>query len=230
MELPFHLRALPPEALDVLRFFSRLEEPIAHATYIMDELGLSERAFGKVVRRLVTKGYLQMGGDQIYRLTDFGYSSVEELAAYDEEEPPEPLDDSQPVIAQRQVFRRLVLVAPRRLVAAAPTKVQVGFNRAAGEFSQPAEMVVRLSLLHGDPARPQECSFNLTDEPAYHTFQVTPGRYTRMRLRLQVYQLGDNPDDITVAGGMYVDVPVTAQSGGDRDDLAAYGADVRVTA
>ncbi|MBI5666751.1 MAG: hypothetical protein HZC41_01980 [Chloroflexi bacterium] len=230
MELPFHLRALPPEALDVLRFFSRLEEPIAHATYIMDELGLSERAFGKVVRRLVTKGYLQMGGDQIYRLTDFGYSSVEELAAYDEETPPEPLDDSQPMIALRQIFRRLVLVTPRPLVTAMPTPVQVGFNRAAEAFPQPVEMVVRLSLVHGDSTRPQECSFNLTDEPAFHTFQVTPGRYTQMRLRLQVYQLGDNPDDIAVAGGMYVDVPVVASAPPGRTDLAAYGADIRVTA
>lgn len=228
MELPFHLRALPPEALDVLRFFSRLEEPIAHATYIMDELGLSERAFGKVVRRLVTKGYLQMGGDQLYRLTDYGYSAVEELAAYDEEEPPEPLDDSQPVIAQRQIFRRLVLVVPRQLVAGTPAGIQVGFNRAAGEFPQSAEMVVRLSLLHGDPSRPQEGSFKLTGEPAYHTFQVTPGLYTQMRLRLEAYQLGDNPDDINVAGGMYVDLPVMSRPG--SHDLAAYGTDILITA
>src|SRR5512142_2699119 len=124
MDLPFHLRALPPEALDVLRFFSGLEEPMAHASYIMDELHLSERAFGKVVRRLVTKGYLQMGGDQIYRLTDYGQSSIEELAAYEDENPPESLDDGPvPVVAERQVFRRMVMVLPRCLVAGKTAKV-----------------------------------------------------------------------------------------------------------
>lgn len=229
MDLPFHLRALPPEALDVLRFFGGLEESVAHATHIMNEVGLSERAFGKVVRRLVTKGYLQMGGDQIYRLTDFGASSVQELAAYEDEVPPVAAS-AVPMVAERQIFRRLVLVTPRALVAGMPAEVQVGFNRAAGDFPPPVEIVVRLSLVNGEPARPQEKAYNLSSAAAYQTFEVTPGRFTQVRLRLQVYQLGPNPDDIAVAGGMYLDVPVVARAAAADSDLAAYGADILITA
>lgn len=228
MDLPFHLRALPPEALDVLRFFGGLDEPMAHASYIMDELHLSERAFGKVVRRLVTKGYLQMGGDQIYRLTDFGHSAIEELAAYEDENPPAPLDEPLPVIAEQQVFRRLVMVLPRCLVAGQAAKVQIGFNHGAFDAPQPAEIVVRLSLVNGEPKRPQERSYNLTGDTAFETFQVTPERFTRMRLRLNVYQLGPNPDDIREAGGMYVDMPVVGRMDDAASDLAAFGADVVV--
>ncbi len=230
MDLPFHLRALPPEALDVLRFFGGLEESVAHATHIMNEVGLSERAFGKVVRRLVTKGYLQMGGDQVYRLTDFGASSVQELAAYEEEAPPAAVASAVPMVAERQIFRRLVLVTPRELVAGSPAEVQIGFNRAAGDFPPLVEMVIRLSVVNGEPVRPQEKAYNLTGATAYETFEVTPGRFTQLRLRAQVYQLGPNPDDIAVAGGMYVDVPVAARAAAAGNELAAYGADVLITA
>ncbi|MBC6936243.1 MAG: hypothetical protein DWB42_10435, partial [Chloroflexi bacterium] len=132
MELPFHLRALPPEALDVLRFFGGLDEPLAHASIIMEEVGLSERAFGKVVRRLVTKGYLQMGGDQIYRLTDFGQTALEELSDYDETAPQEEsFNDAELMTAEQQMVRRLVVALPRCLAVGSSSSVQVWFDRAA---------------------------------------------------------------------------------------------------
>src|SRR5437016_2736496 len=83
MELPFHLKALPPEALDVLRYFGNIDMPIAHAEDITEGVGLTDRTFGKVIRRLVTKGYLQMDGDQAYRLSDQGHKAVEDIAEYD---------------------------------------------------------------------------------------------------------------------------------------------------
>src|SRR5215470_5353846 len=83
MELPFHLRALPSEALDVLRFYNASNLSIAHADEIMDGVGLSERLFGKIIRRLVTKGYLHMDGDQAYRLSDHGQEAVDTLAEFD---------------------------------------------------------------------------------------------------------------------------------------------------
>lgn len=226
MELPFHLRALPPEALDVLRFFGGLDEPLAHASIIMEEVGLSERAFGKVVRRLVTKGYLQMGGDQIYRLTDFGQTALEELSDYDETAPQEEsFNDAELMAAERQMVRRLVVALPRCLAVGSSSSVQVGFDRAAVDVP-PVELVVRLAVVNGEPLRPQERTYHLAREADYNTFQVTPGRYTRMRLRVQVYQLGPNPDDIAVAGGLYVDVPVAAAADENR---AAFGADIIVT-
>ncbi|NWG15425.1 MAG: hypothetical protein HXY41_02205 [Chloroflexi bacterium] len=226
MELPFHLRALPPESLNVLRFFGTLDEPLAHASIIMEEAGLSERAFGKVVRRLVTKGYLQMGGDHLYRLTDFGQRAVDELSGYEESAPPnQARDDYKPAAAQRQT-RRLLVVVPRRMAAGVSSRVQVGFDR--GEDPSPVELVVRLSVVNGEPLRPQERTYNLSQAADYQIFNVTPGRYTRMRLRVQVYQLGPNPDDIAVAGGLYVDVPVALAAAAD-DDRMAFAADIITT-
>src|SRR5512145_3362810 len=152
MELPFHLRALPPEALDVLRFFSGLDEPIAHASLIMDEVGLSERLFGKVVRRLVTKGYLQMSGDQIYRLSDLGGSSVEELAAYDESAPADFSDEIESTTIAQQIHRHLVAVFPRPLAVGSTADVYVGFSPATSTVDQTVDLVVRFSIVNGQPS------------------------------------------------------------------------------
>jgi hypothetical protein len=39
MDLPFHLKTLPPEALDVLRYFGSQRDAIAHALTISDGVG-----------------------------------------------------------------------------------------------------------------------------------------------------------------------------------------------
>ncbi len=91
MELPYHLKALPPEALDVLRYFSKISGIAAHADDITAGADLSDRGFGKAIRRLVTKGYLTMGGEQYYRLSDSGRRAVDDLINYDED--PTPYDN-----------------------------------------------------------------------------------------------------------------------------------------
>src|SRR3982751_2538155 len=119
MDLPFHLKALPPEALDVLRYFGKLNDPVAHAMKITDEVGLSDRTFGKVIRRLVTKGYLQMDGDQAYRLSESGQDAVDELLEYDAEFPADKAARQAPV--EEKVSRKLVLVVPKTLQSGAAT-------------------------------------------------------------------------------------------------------------
>lgn len=227
MELPFHLKALPPEALDVLRFFGAYENPIAHADDIMEGVGLSERIFGKIIRRLVTKGYVQMDGDMAYRLSNQGQDAVDELIEYDENAPAAE-DDSQKIVAE-QIKRRLVLVAPKTLMAGQIAQVHVGFNAATNGqgLDAPADVVMRLSLINGEPTRPQEASFQLTNKAEHHTFTVTPGAFKCLRIRVHVFQLGPNPDDINVAGGMYVDVDVAPNPA--SVGAAAYGADVVLT-
>lgn len=79
MELPFYLRILPPEALEVLAYYRRLDHTIAYANSMITATGLSERGFGKAIRRLVTKGYLVLDGDQRYRLTEHGQRAVDDL-------------------------------------------------------------------------------------------------------------------------------------------------------
>ena len=230
MELPFHLRALPPEALDVLRFFNRLDEPVAHADYIIDEIGMSDRVFGKAIRRLVTKGYVQMAGDQVYRLTDYGHNAVEELSQYDELAPEDDIIEiEEPPVTQ--VSRRLVLAFPRALAANVPASLAVGFDSARpGELlAAPVELVVRLSVVNGEPSRPAEAVFSLENEPQHRNFSIMPGLYKRVRIRVKVFQLGPNPDDITVAGGLYVDADVLPAPNSMPTALIAYGANVKLT-
>jgi predicted transcriptional regulator len=229
MELPFHLKTLPPEALDVIRFFGTLDVPVADVDTIYTGVGLSERSFGKVIRRLVTKGYVQMDGAQTYRLTEQGQRAVEDLETYDESAPEEEASSSN--AATTQVKRRLVVALPRTLVAGKTAKVLVGFNPASGGQSlpEPTDMVLRLSVLNGEPSRPKETSLQLDDESAQQSFDITPGNYTKARIKVQVFQLGPNPDDISVAGGLYVDANVVADAKGADDRLTAYGADVTVS-
>lgn len=227
MDLPFHLKALPPEALDVLRYFGTLNEPVAHAVVIGDEVGLSDRTFGKVIRRLVTKGYLQMDGDQAYRLSDSGQEAVEELLAFDATFPAEKAVRNAPV--EVKVTRKMVLVAPRPLQSGEAASIYVGFHAATVRQSlgSDADVVIRLSLVNAEPTRPQESAFTLEDASAYRTFTITPGAYNKARIKVQVFQLGPNPDDIAVAGGMYVDVDVVAASG--AKSYAGYTTDVTFT-
>jgi predicted transcriptional regulator len=229
MDLPFHLKALPPEALDVLRFFGTLDHPVSHADEIMEGVDLSERLFGKVIRRLVTKGYVQMDGDQAYRLTDDGQSAVEELTEYDANAPAQPTNTSRRVI--QQVKRRLVMVVPRTLAAGQPATIQIGFrNPASGELlSDPADLVMRVSLLNGEPTRPQEAALHLGNRSEHREFTVTPGQFECLRIRAHVFQLGPNPDDINIAGGMYVDVDVQSSVDPAANSLVAYGADIVLT-
>jgi predicted transcriptional regulator len=227
MELPFHIRALPPEALDVLRFYNASQLSVAHANEIMDGVGLSERLFGKIIRRLVTKGYLHMDGDQAYRLSDHGQEAVTMLAEFDAVSPTGKAEKRER--SAERVARRLVLVAPRPFVAGTPANIQVGFHPAAGgqNLTEATDVVLRLSVINGDPSRPQEAALELDNQPAHHTFKITPGKFNRLRIRVQAFQLGPNPDDIAVAGGMYVDADIAASATGTKP--VAYGADVTLT-
>lgn len=229
MDLPFHLKALPPEALDVLRYFGKLNEPVAHAVVIGDEVGLSDRTFGKVIRRLVTKGYLQMDGDQAYRLSDSGQEAVEELLAYDAEFPAEKAVRKAPVA--EKVTRQMVLVAPRKLQSGTGANIIVGFEPAKPQqgLDEAADVVIRLSVVNAEPTRPQESSLGLENTSAYRTFTITPGSFNKARIKVQAFQLGPNPDDISVAGGMYVDVDVVAAAGGEEKVFAAYRTDLTLT-
>lgn len=240
MDLPSHLRALPPNAVEVLRYLSKLDMGVAGIDEICEEVGLSERGFGKAIRSLVTKGYVVMDGDQIYRLTDQGRAVAEELGdyfddeAYDEdalqdmadaadmpEETPEVPAFSTPV----PVIRRLVLVMPREVAAQQPAHLVVGFAPLA-EQTEAVEVVMRVSVLNGEPDTPQEASFALTNAAAVQDFLMTAGPYHQARVKVEVFQLGPNPDDIAVAGGMYVDVDVRPQAASDR---IAYGVDISLT-
>lgn len=229
MELPYHLQTLAPltGALDIIRYLGSIDEPSADADAICDALDLSDRTADKAIRRLVTKGYLQMDAARAYRLTNQGHEAVEILAEYDEENPDTDSDDSSEVSI---ITRRLVVAVPQSLVAGQPNTVAVGLDGAPDEESgvlyNPADMVVRLSVVNGEPSKPQEAILKLSNYPVKQVFTVTPEMYDQMRIKVQVFQLGPNPDDINVSGGLYVDAPV-AVNGGTPAPLA-YGSDIQI--
>lgn len=225
MELSADLKTIEPlkGAFDILRYFRRIASPTADADDIMDDLDLSERAFGKAMRRLVTKGYTVMDGDMIYRLTDKGHDASEEIEAYDAAG---GKDANASARAKTQVARRLVVAVPSQIAAQQPAAVHVGFHPADGAaMSDSVELVVRTSVVNGQSGNPEDLLFSLQNDHAAQGFQVAAADSSPLRLRFEVYQLGEM-GDIEDAGGMYVDVPVVTGSAGQ---MTAYGADVTLT-
>jgi hypothetical protein len=227
--MPLNLQSLPPEALDVLRFFGATGQTSAHADDITERADLSDRAFGKAIRRLVTKGYLIMDGDQIYRLSDAGKRAVADMLEYDLVTPPEERESAaaQADESARSAMRRLVLAAPRQLKAGAPVTVRIGFEGADEEeqLSGPAPVVVRLSVVHGEAASPSEATLQVGNAPVQQQFQVTAGAYTHARLRVQLFQSDESGYDIEPCGGLYADLPV---SDSGVSEQAAWGAPVLI--
>lgn len=230
MELSYQLQTLEPltGALDIIRYFGAHEGLTADADEIQESVGLSDRSFGKAIKRLVTKGYIQMDGNRIYRLTEQGQRAVEELREYDAATPAGERSASSTAESE-QLMRRLVMALPRRVTAGQPTHVLVGVNPATyGEtLDQPVDMLLRLSVINGDLNTSADVSLELANDAVQSAYQVTPGAYTQMRLRLEAFQMDPYSGDITSTGGMYVDVDVTAED--SPAELTAYGTDISIT-
>lgn len=231
MEMPYHLKTLEPlaGALDILRYFGEISDETADMDEICDALDLSDRRFNKAIRRLVTKGYVQMDGAGVYRLTEQGRDSVEELVAYDREGGSDDDDssDSQTFATVETVLRRLVMAMPGTLTAQHPTELVIGFDVPGGEtLPEPVDLVLRVSVLNGEPARPEDNLLKLTNDASYETVSITPGAFTQARIRVEVLQLDHFSGDITELGGLYVDAHI---SGDEIDDnIVAYGADIHI--
>jgi DNA-binding MarR family transcriptional regulator len=236
MELPFYLKTLEPlpGALDILRYFGTINAQTADADDIFQHLDISDRSFNKALRRLVTKGFVQMDGDMVYRLTDQGQRAVAELSSYqgefDTDSPSEIIaTEDEPEV--RQLLRRMVLALPQTLIAEQPVKAVVGFHPAEPgmEIDDIADVVVRVSIINGQPHTPQDLLFSLDDNAAQQPVEVEPGRYTHVRFKLEAFQLSDDPGEIFQAGGMYVDVPVTAGYS-PENPLTAFGTTITISA
>ncbi|HYO87629.1 MAG TPA: hypothetical protein VER79_03220 [Candidatus Limnocylindrales bacterium] len=227
MEIPLNLQSLPPEGLDVLRFFGATGQTSAHADEITERADLSDRAFGKAIRRLVTKGYLIMDGDQVYRLSDSGRRAVADMLEYDLVTPPEERDSAASSASARSALRRLVLAAPLALKSGEPASVIVGFEGAEDDelLAGPAPLVVRFSVVHGEAGSPAETTMQVENRPVQQQFQVTAGPYTRVRLRVQLFQSDESGYEIEPCGGLYADVPVSTTA---DSTLVAYGAPVTI--
>jgi predicted transcriptional regulator len=224
-ELPYHLRTLPPEALDILRYYSTLSTNVAYTNSIMDGADLSDRGFGKAIRRLVTKNYLVMDSDQRYRLTEQGNQAVAEI----KKAGGGPTRAPRRIPRMVQAQRRLVMTLPQPLVAGELMEANIGFLDAEDDqvLPEPMTLLLRLGAINGQPWPAQEASFTLQNRRAYEKFDIMAGEYELMRLRVQVYQFDEDSGDVQPVGGMYVDVPVTTDA--TRSTLTAYGVDLQFT-
>lgn len=229
MELSYKLQTLLPlkGALDILRMLGAAPPYMADSYDIMQQLDLSDRSFSKAIRRLATAGYVQMDGDQVYRLTEKGKEASEEIAEYDAVAPPQSAASEKPVDT---VKRRVLLAIPPTLTAGKLTNVVVAFSPISNgqHMADSADMVVRLSVVNGEPSNSEDLIFSVTNGSVQETAQVVAGFFTQVRLKLQVFQLGPNPDDINIAGGMYVDINVVPEDGQSTPSMIAYGVDVDV--
>ncbi|TVR23544.1 MAG: hypothetical protein EA396_03215 [Anaerolineaceae bacterium] len=223
MEISFQLKTLEPlkGAWDILRMFGNTDSDRLPADQIMQTLDLSERVFNKAMRRLVTKGYVQMDGSLIYRVTENGGRVIAELLAYDEATGGQPTKTSS---RRSSVSRRMMCAVPVSATANQPAPLFVGFH--PGDVPDDgAEVVVRVTVLNGQPDAPEDMIFALDGAQAYQIMTIVPGLFDQVRLRLEAYQLGEM-GDVQPAGGMYVDLPVTLRDGDSR--LTAYGADIQL--
>ena len=221
MDMPYSLQTLPPEAIDILRYYTRLNADSAHSDSIVEGAGLTDRGFGKGIRRLVTKNYVVMSSDQVYRVTDQGRRVIAELKAFDGDTPQKNAKSE-----ARFVRRHLVLVTPRVLPASESVEIALGFEEANDEeyLNAPANMLIRLAVINGEPHRPREASFMLTNRRMQQSFEITAGRFTQARVRVEVCQYRDDGDDFDFCGGLYVDLPVSLDNSPQAP--AAYGVDV----
>lgn len=220
-DMPYSLQTLPTEALDVLRYYASANADIAQADDIIEGAGLTERGFGKGIRRLVTKNYVAMSSDQVYRLTDAGKRVVDELREYDEVAPRTPLRPE-----PRFVRRHLVLITPKMLPVEQTVQIALGFDDASDDeyLLAPANVLLRLTMLNGEPKRAKESTFVLTNRFIEQKFEITAARFVKARVRVEVCQLREDSDEVDFCGGLYVDLPVSTADGAAAP--VAYGADV----
>lgn len=226
MEMPFILRTLPPEALDVLRFFGSggRDHAAIHADEIAEGAALTAKGLGKAIRRLVTKSFAAMTVDQVYRLTDSGKRLAADLIAYERTAPPRPAG-SRPV-ETRYVRRRVLMAVPTPLVAGQPTTLYVGLDDAETEelIPEALDLLIRLTVINGEPRETRELPLRLANRHLQQSFEITPGYYGQVRVRVQVCQIENDNIDEEACGGLYVDLAVQAE--GVAGGLATYGADV----
>jgi len=243
MPLAPDLQKLPSQAHEVIRYLAAQPENGALAGEIIEGAGLTERSFGKAIRRLVTRSCVEMPARGYYVLTALGQQLARELGVAPVDPPGESVADSEPhPVAETgatdpppvaatgpNTLRRLSVVVPVELVIGAPAVLRVGFDPLRGDQMPPdgtARVIVRLSAPGCDvsPAeRPLEVPAGDPVGPV--TFRLTPHEEGMIRVRVQVFQVIDDLA-IRLAGGMYFDRHVAGFPTPDSAEFQALAADI----
>lgn len=219
-QLPMHLIQLEPlpGALDIIRYLARHPEGAASADDICDDLELSERRWGKALRRLITNNYIEQRPDGRYELARRGITSAQELAEYDAN----ATDDGD--AGAGKIARDVVIALPRQLVAGKSSEVLVGFAPVSSDFSSPADVVLRYEAVHGTLST-RDSMVKLGAASHRESITLTPQQYDTVRLKVKVFQLAEDGEDLTDCGGIYIDVDVVEEN--PNSMLVAYSANIR---
>jgi hypothetical protein len=195
----------------------------------LDGTGLSERGFGKAIRRLVTRYYAEMPEQEFYRLTASGQQAAEDLRAFDGEEA--PAAPSADTIGKLTHLRQLAVVGPKELIAGSEAVLHIGFNAPADgqdPLKEPGRVILRLSApgCDVDPVeRPLEVAVNAAAGPAQ--FRVTARQKGSVRVKVEAFQLLAQ-DDLQPVGGMFFDLSVAGFPTPASGEMQAWGAQVRL--
>lgn len=220
-QLPLHLKKLEPlpSALDILRYLGSLNGVAVDAEDICEALNISQIRFSKAIKRLVTTRYLNMKSNRTYELTELGRESVEELRVYDAEAGSDGDDNG-------MIHREAFLALPRTLTSGKPATLLVGIAPdPQARLNGMADLVLRISALYADLSSGDE-SIQLGNNASRLSLTVTPQAYNQARIKLQVFQLSPDGQDLTNCGGLYVDVDVTESQG--KDEMIAYSAPIEI--
>jgi hypothetical protein len=212
MSLPLDLQKLPSQALDVIRFLDDKPDGVSIKT-IRTGTGLSKRVLGKVIRRLVTRYYLEMPQRDIYCLTGSGQQAAAALRHYDDDDllhTAAAAPDVDADVARHE--RLLTVVLPQELIAQGQAGLHIGFN--APESGQPplpeaARIILRVSA-PGCNVAPVERPLEVPgDAPAGPVpFRVQPRQTGNAQVKIEVLQLV-TLDALVPVGTVYFNVPVS---------------------
>lgn len=219
-ELPIELKKLEvlPGALDIIRYLYSVPERYAHREIICMDLEITDRGFGKANRRLITNGYVQMRGDGVYELSSKGIQAARDLAEYDESAGTAPVEDNTSVDS-----RRLIMALPQPLVAGQTVNVLIGIDAPHNPKSDTTQLVLRVSAINASVEGGDDV-LAVATQPVSQVVRCTPEAVDTARVRVEVYQLDPDGENIYPCGGLYVDALITGA--GSPGPLVAYGADI----
>lgn len=224
MPLPYNLQKLPPEALEVLRYFNKTTA--ADSKQLLEGTTLGERLIGKAIRRLVNADYLQIDGNRVYQLTTDGSLAVRQLAEYEANQ----AGNTPQVVETPKTKRRLTVAMPRLISAGKATDLYIGVNppepkdaKLAGE----ATVELRLGVIGGKLSA-NHISLAIPPDRAAQPGRIslTPDQAGKpVRVRVDAYQAFEF-DAMESLGGMYFDIQVLAQGVPQDATPRAVGIDV----
>ncbi len=217
MALPFELTTFPNGSLDIIRYLASCDSYAASDEAIIAGTALSERSFGKAIRRLVTREYVEMQVDGTYQLTRQGLDAAEAIAVHDEEAAAEMSYSEAGEIGEEEeagppsVTRSALAIFPRTFAAGRPGYFFVRVEEAAEpETELPVDMLFRLS---GDcEIFPEQDDAAVPPQAAADPvrFEITPAAAGDFNLKLEVYHITQS--DLISAGSLRL--TLKAGSGG----------------